>query len=73
MYLHENTLLTLTQGHTNFSPEPSTSMLSLRLLLPTVWEEMHLEENILFDLDLGVKVTQNISWYPLHHVTYALG
>ena len=23
------------------------------------------------DLDLGVKVTQNIAQYPLHHVTYA--
>ena len=24
-----------------------------------------------FDIDLGVKVTQNIAQYPLHHVTYA--
>ena len=24
-----------------------------------------------FDLDLGVKVTQNVGRYPLHHVTYA--
>ena len=23
-----------------------------------------------FDLDLGVKVTQNFAQYPLHHVTY---
>ena len=23
-----------------------------------------------FDLDLGVKVTQNVAQYPLHHVTY---
>ena len=25
---------------------------------------------IIFDLDLGVKVTWNIVQYPLHHVTY---
>ena len=24
-----------------------------------------------FDLDLGVKVTQNVTQYPLHHVIYA--
>ena len=32
---------------------------------------MHLQENTLFDLDLGVKVTQNVAQYPQHHVTYA--
>ena len=32
---------------------------------------MHLQENTLFDLDLGVKVTQNVAKYPRHHVTYA--
>ena len=32
---------------------------------------MHLQVNILFDLDLGVKVTQNVTQYPLHHVTYS--
>ena len=32
---------------------------------------MHLQENTLFDLDLGVKVTQNIAQFPLHHVIYA--
>ena len=31
---------------------------------------MHLQENTLFELDLGVKVTQNTVQYPLHHVTY---
>ena len=34
-----------------------------------VKEEMHLQEITLFDLDLGVKVTQNVAQYPLHHVT----
>ena len=32
---------------------------------------MHLQENTLFDLDLGVKVTQNVSKFPIHHVTYS--
>ena len=30
---------------------------------------MYLQEDILFDF--GVKVTQNVAQYPLHHVTYA--
>ena len=32
---------------------------------------MHLQENTLFDLDLWVKVTQNVAQCLLHHVTYA--
>ena len=32
---------------------------------------MHLQENTLNDLDLQVKVTQNVAQCPLHHVTYA--
>ena len=32
---------------------------------------MHLHENTLFDLDLEVKVTQDVAKYPLHHVTYS--
>ena len=31
---------------------------------------MHLQENTVFDLDLGVKVTQDVAQYPLHYVTY---
>ena len=27
--------------------------------------------NSIFDLDFGVKVTQNVAQYPLHHVTYS--
>ena len=52
---------------------PSTSCdlcTNLKLLLPKVYEEMCLKENT-FDLDFGVKVTQNITQYPLHHVIYA--
>ena len=33
---------------------------------------MHLQENSIFDLDLGVKVTQNVDQYPLHHVTFSV-
>ena len=32
---------------------------------------MHLQENTLFDLDIGVKVTGNVAQFPLHPVTYA--
>ena len=34
---------------------------------------MHLQENSIFDfdLDLRVKVTQNVAQYPLHHVTFS--
>ena len=31
---------------------------------------MHLQENTLFDLILWVKVAENVTQYPLHHVTY---
>ena len=40
------------------------------LLHPMVKEKMHLQENTLFDLDLGVKVTRNVAQYTRHHVTY---
>ena len=29
-----------------------------------------LTRNSIFDLDLGVKVTQNVAQYPLHNVTH---
>ena len=32
---------------------------------------MHLQENSIFDLDLGVKVTRNVTQDPLHHGTYS--
>ena len=34
-----------------------------KLLLPKHYEEMRFQENTLFDLDLGVKVTRNIAQY----------
>ena len=34
-----------------------------------VKEEMHLQENTLYDLDQVVKVTQNDVQYPLNHMT----
>ena len=47
----------------------SMHLLSLKLLHPTVQGEMHLQENILCDLDLGV--AQNVAVYPPHHMTNA--
>ena len=44
---------------------------SLKLLCPMVQEQMHLQENTSFDIDLRVKVTQNVAQHPLQHVTYA--
>ena len=32
---------------------------------------MHLQENSIVDIDFGVKVTQNVAQYPLHHVAYS--
>ena len=43
----------------------------LKLLRPSVKEQMHLQENTVFDLDNGIKVTQDVVQHPLHHVTYA--
>ena len=43
----------------------------LKLVRATAWEEMHLQENTFFDLDLGIKVTRNIFWFRLYHVIYA--
>ena len=44
---------------------------SLKLLCPTVKVEMHLQENTLYDLDLGVNDTLDVAQYPPHHMTYA--
>ena len=33
--------------------------------------QMHLQENIVLGLGLGVKVTRDAARHPLHHVTYA--
>ena len=42
-----------------------------KLLCLLLNEEKHLQENSIFNLDLGVKITQNVAQYPLHHVTYS--
>ena len=34
---------------------------------------MHLQEKTLYDLDLVVKVTQNVVQCPPNHMTYACG
>ena len=47
---------------------------SLKFICPMVkegQEEMHLQENTLYDLDLVVKVTQNVVQCPPNHMTYA--
>ena len=41
----------------------------LKLLRPTYKEQMHLQENTVFDL--GIKVTTDVDQRSLHHVTYA--
>ena len=46
-------------------------MHSLKLLRPTIWEEMLYKKINYMTLDLGVKVMQNVAQYSLHHVTYA--
>ena len=32
---------------------------------------MHLQENSIFDLDLGIKVKRTVAQNPLHYVTYS--
>ena len=46
-------------------------MQRLKLLRPIVNEQMHLQENAVFYLALGIKVTQDVAQHPLHNVTYA--
>ena len=46
-------------------------MQSLKVLCRRVKEEMHLQENTLFELYHRVKVTENVVQYHLHYVTYA--
>ena len=46
-------------------------LLSLKLQCPVVKEELHLQENTLYGLDLVVKVTQNVVQYTPNHMTYA--
>ena len=70
--------LTLTLGLRSHEMLPSTlyimwpiQLQSLKLLRLTVKEEIHLQENTLFDLDPKVKVTRNVIQYPLHHMSYS--
>ena len=77
MHLREIFDLTLTLGSRSHKALPSTSCdlcnYKLKLVRPMV-NEMHYQENTLFDLDSkvkGVKVTQNVDQYPRLHVTYA--
>ena len=60
------------QGHTKCCPVPSTSH---HICTCKVWscfvQRLSLQENTLYDLDLGVKVTYNVAQYSTHHVIYA--
>ena len=66
------------QGHTKCCPVPSTScdLFSYkvwscyvkRFRRRCIYKKI---QYLTFDLDLGVKVTQNVAQYPLHHVTYS--
>ena len=65
------------EGHTKCCPVPSKSC---DLCTNRVWSYYVKSfrrrsiykkiQYLTFDLDLGVKVTQNVAQYPLHHVTY---
>ena len=43
----------------------------LKVLRQTVKEQMQLQENTVFDIDIVIKVTWDVAQHPLHHVTYA--
>ena len=64
------------QGHTKCCPVPSTSCdlctyrvwsYYVKSFRRSIYKKI---QYLTFDLDLGVKVTQNVAQYPLHHVTY---
>ena len=76
--IHYLTLTPMSRGIRSHKMLPSTLDImwpmhqqSLIWLHPRIKEKMHLQENTSFDLDLWVKVTQNVAQCPLHHVTYA--
>ena len=46
-------------------------LLSLKLLCPMVKEKKYLQKNTLYDLDLWVKVTQNVVQCSPNHKTFA--
>ena len=61
------------QGHIKYCPAPSTSydhmhLQRLKLLRPMEKEQMHLQENTVFDLDFWAKVTGDVAQYHLHYV-----
>ena len=81
MHLQENTLFDLDLGgqcHKKCCPVPSTSSdlctyIVLSYYVKRFWRRSIYKkiQYLTFDLDLGVKVTQNVAQYPLHHVTYS--
>ena len=71
-------VLDLSQGHTKCSSVPSTSCDLCTCIVWScyverfgrrcIYKKIHY---VTFDLDIGVKVTQNVAQNSLHHVTYA--
>ena len=71
-------VLDLSQGHTKCSSVPSTSCDLCTCIVWSyyverfgrrcIYKKIHY---VTFDLDIGVKVTQNVAQYSLHHVIYA--
>ena len=66
------------QCHKKWSPVPSTSRdpctcIVWSCYLKRFWRRCIYKKILYmtFDLDLGVKITQNVAQYSLHHVTYA--
>ena len=65
------------QGHTKYCPVPSTScdLFSYKVCScyvkrgrrRCIYKKI---QYLTFDLNLGVKVTRNVTQYPLHHVTF---
>ena len=39
--------------------------------LEFLWEPCYIQENTIFELDIGTKFIQIVALYPLHYVTYA--
>ena len=81
MHLQENTLFDLDlwgQDHKKCCPVHSTSgdLCTYRVLSyyvkrfrrRSIYKKI---QYLTFDLDIGVKVTQNVAQYPLHYVTYS--
>ena len=83
IHLQENSIFDLwpwpwDQGHIKCCPVPSTSCGLFSYKVWSCYVKMFRRrciykkiQYLTFDIDLGVKITQNVAQYPLHHVTYS--